>query len=111
MLHARIEPERVAAALLKDPALALEVAVLLTWVAGPWKAVDGGHERKDPWGRLVAKTYDHSRIETPLVLLPWKWVVWMSPCNEKYAVTDSAAMLEADLHLRKHGWTLAGGEP
>lgn len=93
-------------ALMKTPRLAFEVAPLLTWVAGPWKPVDGGHERKDPWGKVVAKTYDHSHIETPLVLLPWKWVVWVGDVKEGYGAMDLAAMQKADEHLQRHGWTL-----
>lgn len=107
MFHDRVTPERVAAALLKSPALAFEVAPLLTRVAGPWEVVDGGHERRDPWGKVVAKTYDHERVlDVPLVLKPWKWVAWVQPQAEGYGALDFDAMSEADLHLRRVGWTL-----
>lgn len=107
MLYDRVTPERVAGALLKTPRLAFEVAPLLTWVAGPWTPVDGGHERKDPWGKVVAKTYDYERVsDIPLVLMPWKWVVWTGEVKEGYAAIDLGAMQKADAVLVERGWAL-----
>lgn len=98
-------PERVASTLLKTPRLAFEVAPLLTWVAGSWEPVDGGHERRDPWGKVVAKTYDHSRVGHPPGQ-PWKWVAWVNPQAEGDGADEQVVMHDADEHLQRHGWTL-----
>lgn len=98
-------PDQVAAALLRHPEVAFEVAPLLAKVAGPWLEVDGGSERKDPFGKLVAKVYDHARThENPVK--PWKWVVWLLPHAEGWATIQAQAQDEADAHLLQIGWNL-----
>jgi hypothetical protein len=101
-----VTAERVVSALLKDPALTSGVAALLSWVATPWIQVDGGSERRSLFGRVIAKTYDHSRVDHP-PLKPWKWAVWHGEPKEGNEAIIEAAQFDADQVLRSAGWTLA----